>query len=322
MGDDKKLIRFHLVRKEEKASTVKRSGKLLFFSIVVLVVIVGLSVLGYAMIERLETGIVEEKPPDIPKTEDTPPPEPAPDRRKEDPLLELAKHGTDSLHVSPDSTQKGPRTRVNEYILRTRDGWHMLLGSVIDANLNVDMIVAAEGTKLYLNGRSESEPVYLKDMEELGEGLIDHRLLWSDLNTGKYRWVTEGFLYTKAEIDTTELRRVLPFQQGPIRAWVDSTADKNDLESYDIRSIGKDQFPWGARYLFQARFKGTLSELQNTLEDLADTDRMFTVYSAGIEIHPGDERMYKRDIDANFIFALFNPNPDPEPEPQTDKEQQ
>jgi len=333
-----RLIRFHLVPNMEKVKVTgpKKSNRFVFFSIIVLLLLAVVFVAGYVALEKLELGIVEEKPPEIPPADTTD--VPAPDRRTEDPLKGIpdrpVRNIADSLGISgqTDSTgaplRTGNAARVEDYVLLTRDSWHMLLSSLVEANVNVTKIVSADNNTLYLEAFSESEPVYLEqaDIIRHKKGLDDLKLIWSDPSSGKYRWIVTGWLLTGniAPDDSTKddsekpdsaLKPVLPFNQGPVRAKVASTAKSNDLEGYDIMSIGRDEFGWGQRYLFQARLSGDFGDLAEALEELADVDYMMNIYSAGIIVTGDDKYLANRKAEATIVFALFNPKPDPEPAP-------
>ena len=185
-----KLIRFHLVPKLEKVkvSGPKKSNRFVFVSIIVLLLLAAVFVAGYVVLEKLELGIVEEKPPDIPQADSTD--TPAPDRRSEDPLKDIPNRPVriiaDSLGITDqtDSTDTHKRTgnagRVEDYVLLTRDSWHMLFNSLVEANVSVTKIVSADDNYCYIEALSESEPVYLEQMDIIRHknGLADFNLIW------------------------------------------------------------------------------------------------------------------------------------------------
>jgi hypothetical protein len=92
-----------------------------------------------------------------------------------------------------------------------------------------------------------------------------------------------------------------------MRNKADSLGEENELEVVEIKPLGSDSYDWGEKYKTKFIYRGKVVNIQKTLKDITDINKMIAINSIGIEVLDEDyEDLENADANAYVVFAMYN----------------
>jgi hypothetical protein len=207
------LIKFHIVpgKEKEAAKRVKRSNKMVFSSVLIALLVIGLGVFGYLYLVERDPGAVEEKPPKIAQAKDTTKTTQPQDTVKKTVEGPQAAAGQDNVKI------------VTDYLLVNREGYSKYLKAVIARNIDLQLLVSGKEGMILFEGICPSEAVFDRQMSQILEegGGREFALIWAD-SAKSFDFIVRGFLPVLPEPPPLKLDPVPPYLRGPTIAMLDS----------------------------------------------------------------------------------------------------
>lgn len=297
------MIKFKVIDStEQEVKKAKRSGRLLFFSILIVLFIITIGVGLFLMIEREEDGIVVEQAPLV----DT---NMIKKQAEQKPVKKF-------VYIPPEnkiksSTIDDNMKSVSDMILKHREGWAVAVKEIADIDLSVSSITSFYSLALIFNASSDTFVNVDTLLAKLGAEENEKSLF--ELESSKID-STGGELLLKCRIPVEDtipeglsLEKVPPFLRGRILSKIDSLANAEKLEVIENKPLGSQEYEWGTKYNAIIRVEGVVEDIADLLDIISTDEKMISIQSVAIEVQkPGDDPNPKAKCHGAIAYATYN----------------